>query len=365
MALSITVGGTPPDTDAWDALCDETGASPFQRPGWILPWCSAFANGDSLFVKAALDGRLVGVLPLRRRFRVVTSATNWHTPLFAGTATSAEVQEGLVGTAARQGSALVLRFVPDRSATAVAFTQVCRERDGMSVRSRLQLESPRVEISQAWDEYEKSLSKSMLKTLRRRARRLDEMGKVEVEVVSDPRGAEAALAEGLALETAGWKGRRGTAIAADSRLRQFYLEAVLAAARAGRLSLAFLRLDGRAVAFHLDFIDGEILYGLKGTYAEDLAQVSPSRILRHERIKQAFAQGLRAYEFLGADEPYKADWANAATRLETLEAYSPSPAGRLLELANTHGRASARSLRAARIAGGRRMGEWWARPKPD
>ncbi len=363
MALSITAGGVPPDTEAWDALCNETGATPFQRPGWILPWCSAFANGDAIFVSAVEDGRLVGVLPLRRRFRLVASATNWHTPLFAGVASSLQVEEELLAVAAQQGSALVLRFVPEHSPTAVAFAPVCRDRAGMSVRSRSQLDSPRVEISQPWDEYEKGLSKSMLKTLRRRARRLEEMGQVEIEVVTGTEFAEERLDEGLALETAGWKGRRGTAIATDATLRRFYLEAVLSAARAGRLSLAFLRLDGRAVAFHLDFVDGNILYGLKGTYAEDLAQVSPSRILRHERIKQAFADGLQAYEFLGADEPYKADWANALTRLETLEAYSSSPAGRVLELANTHGRASARRLHAVRIDGAKRLAEWRGRTK--
>lgn len=361
MQLAITSGPEPPDHVEWDALCDETGASPFQRPGWVVPWYAAFAKNDACFVQAFDDGRLVGVLPLRRRYGVTIGAANWHTPFFAAVATSGEVEEALVAAAADRASALLLRLVPDESGTALAFTRVCRDRQGMSVRSRVQLESPRVDIAQPWDEYEKSLSRSMLKTLRRRERRLEELGHVEIEVVSDPQLAEQRLEEGLALETAGWKGRRGTAIAADARLHQFYVDAVLAAARAGRLSLAFLRLDGRAVAFHLDFIDGGVLYGLKGTYAEDLGLVSPSRILRHRRIKQAFADGLTQYEFLGADEPYKADWANAVTRLESLEAYSTSPAGRLVEFGNTHGRAGVRRVRAAAIATGKQIA---ARRKP-
>jgi CelD/BcsL family acetyltransferase involved in cellulose biosynthesis len=346
MALSTTLGLLPPEVAAWDALCDATGATPFQRPSWVLPWFAAFSPADAYFAQVFDDGRLVGVLPLRRRLGVVRSATNWHTPLFASVATSDIVEDALIRAAAR-GSMLLLRLVPEGSSTAAAFARVCRDTLGMSTRSRTLLRSPRVEIAEPWAEYEKRLSKTMLKTLRRRARRLEEIGSVEFEVITEPVHAEAGLQEGLALEAAGWKGRRETAIMADAKVQQFYVEMALGAAHAGRLSLAFLRLGGRAVAFHLDLVDNGVLYGLKSAYAEDLSYVSPSRILRHERIKRAFAEGFNSYEFLGADEPYKAEWANAARSLEALEAYSPTPIGQVLQFGNTRGRRQLRRLLVA------------------
>src|SRR5262249_44605697 len=62
--------------------------------------------------------------------------------------------------------------------------------------------------------------------LRRRKKKLEaEVGAVSFERI-DARGAalEAALDEGLALERAGWKGDRGTAIACDPALRRRYLQ---------------------------------------------------------------------------------------------------------------------------------------------
>lgn len=362
-ALSTTVGSAPPETAAWEALCDEVRATPFQRPSWLVPWYRAFAPDDMWFVESRADARLVGVLPLRKRYSVVRSPTNWHTPLFAPVALDEDVERSLLEASSHGAAAVILRFVPSSSATPRLFAQVLGEEEEMSIRSRSLLSSPRVDVHGSWEEYEGGLSKTMLKTLRRRRRRLEELGRVDVEVVTDPEAADERLAEGLAVETAGWKGRRGTAIAADDRLRRFYEEFTSNAARTGRLSLAFLRLDARPIAFHLDLIDDGVLYGLKGTYAEDLAPMSPSRILRHERIKQAFESGLRAYEFLGADEPYKAEWANASTCVDVLEAYRSTPAGKAIELVNTHGRDVARRFRTASVGARRRMSSITRRPK--
>lgn len=347
ISLSTNIDTTPPRTDEWDDLCDRVGASPFVRPSWMLPWYEAFDRSGACFVTASAGGELVGVLALVRRFGSLFSATNWHSPIYSAVARDAEVGRALLEAAMHAAPALVLRFVPAESQTATSFAAV-GETSRLSLHSRRLLESPRVEIHEPWDTYEKGLSKSMLKTLRRRSRRLEELGETEIEVVTDSEHAGARLTEGLELERAGWKGRNGTAIAVDPRLARFYGQVVASAADSARLSLAFLRLNGRAIAFHLDLVDDGVLYGLKGTYAEDLGQLSPSRILRHERIKQAFADGLSRYEFLGADEPYKADWANATTDLEAFEAYQRSVTGRIAELTGTRGRQVALRLRAAR-----------------
>jgi CelD/BcsL family acetyltransferase involved in cellulose biosynthesis len=347
--LSTNIDTTPPRTDEWDRLCDRVGASPFVRPSWMLPWYEAFDRSrGACFVTASTEGgELVGVLALVRRFGSLFSATNWHSPIYSAVARDAEVGRALLNAAMHAAPALVLRFVTAESQTATSFAAV-GESSRLSLHSRRLLESPRVEIQEPWDTYEKGLSKSMLKTLRRRSRRLEELGEIEIEVVTDSKRGEARLREGLELERAGWKGRNGTAIAVDPRVARFYGQVVASAAESSRLSLAFLRLNGRAIAFHLDLVDDGVLYGLKGTYAEDLGQFSPSRILRHERIKQAFADGVGRYEFLGADEPYKADWANATTELEVFQAYQRSATGRVAELAGTHGRQVALRLRAAR-----------------
>src|SRR5258706_43836 len=79
---------------------------------------------------------------------------------------------------------------------------------------------------------------------------LDERGELVMERFTGGPELEARLEEGFWLEGSGWKGRRGTSIAQDADTRGFYRELARSAADDGGLSLYFLRLGGRAVAFH-------------------------------------------------------------------------------------------------------------------
>ena len=62
---------------------------------------------------------------------------------------------------------------------------------------------------------EKSLSSSTRKKLRQHRRRLSEQGALTSVVVSEPQAVRDALEQFLALEAAGWKGQRGTALLND------------------------------------------------------------------------------------------------------------------------------------------------------
>jgi CelD/BcsL family acetyltransferase involved in cellulose biosynthesis len=355
--LTTRAENTPPDEHDWNALCDTTGASPFVRPAWLLPWLTAFAPDQGCFVTAWDGDELAGILVLLRRFGVVWSATNWHTPVYGSVARDRDTESALADHALRLAPALVVRFVDVGSPVAAVLPEVAAAQ-GYAVVRRTILDSPRVDVSGTWDDYERGLSKSMVKTLRRRRRRLEELGELTVEVVRSGPEVETRLEEGLQLEHAGWKGRKGTSIASDPMVRDFYRRIALAAAEGGRLSLAFLRLESRVIAFHLDLVDRGVVFGLKGTYAEDLAALSPSRVLRHERIKQAFDEGMQRYEFLGADEPYKSEWANATTTLDAFEIFRPSPSGRAIQVVRTHGRDLARSAIRVRNAAVRRAADW-------
>jgi CelD/BcsL family acetyltransferase involved in cellulose biosynthesis len=70
----------------WEELAIRTGASPFIRPGWFLPWWEAFGSGDLSIVTLRREGRLAGVLPVCRSRGVISSPTNWHSDLYAATA---------------------------------------------------------------------------------------------------------------------------------------------------------------------------------------------------------------------------------------------------------------------------------------
>jgi CelD/BcsL family acetyltransferase involved in cellulose biosynthesis len=50
---------------AWQSLwAEDPCATPFQSPGWLLPWVERFAKGRLFSLAAFRDGRLVGLAPL-------------------------------------------------------------------------------------------------------------------------------------------------------------------------------------------------------------------------------------------------------------------------------------------------------------
>jgi hypothetical protein len=106
-------------------------------------------------------------------------------------------------------------------------------------------------------------------------RRLAELGELESHVAADEPGVAEAAQAYLALERAGWKGRRGTALALDAALRGFFLDATRRFAGAGACRIASLRLDGRPVAAAVALLSGSRAFYWKTAYDEAYARFSP------------------------------------------------------------------------------------------
>jgi CelD/BcsL family acetyltransferase involved in cellulose biosynthesis len=177
---------------------------------------------------------------------------------------------------------------------------------------------------------EERTSSKFRANLRRRARRLGELGAVAVRRTGGLEGLDVALGEFLALEAAGWKGERGTAIARDARLVAFYARIAREAAARGALALRTLTLDGRAVAVHLGLVHAGSYYLPKTAYDEALGAVSPGQLLQREVLSECEARGLAAFEFLGPDMPWKRDWEPEHVPHDWLYVYRPSFAGRAM-----------------------------------
>ena len=171
----------------------------------------------------------------------------------------------------------------------------------------------------SWEGYERSLDGSVRRDLRRCRRRLEELGRVTLDVEYDT----AHLDEALALESLGWKRTAGTAIISAPQTARFYTEVARWAAATGRLRLIFLRVDGRPVAFHLAIEDDRTYFPLKGGFDPALSAQSPGRLLIHATLERAFAVGLRRYEFLGGSDAYKLRWATEAYDRVLFQAFAP------------------------------------------
>ena len=75
------------------------------------------------------------------------------------------------------------------------------------------------------------------------------------------------------------------------------------------LDLTLLEVDGKPVAGSLGFVDGDTYYYYLPAWEPELAPLAPSGLLLANLIERAYERGLRRFDFMLGDEPYKARWA--------------------------------------------------------
>jgi CelD/BcsL family acetyltransferase involved in cellulose biosynthesis len=328
---------------------------PFLYPGWFEAWRSAFGAGALRLVAARRGGRLVGIVPMQVRRGAWRSPTNAHSPGFDLLALDGEALEALSG-ALFQDRVRDLAVAPlDASGPALrALGEAARAR-GYRTFVRPASRAPYLRLAGDLRAHEDSLSRNLRHDVQRRLRRLCEAGVVSVQLGDGSAGLDDLLEEGFRVEALSWKGSRGTAIASGEQTTRFYTGLARWAASAGWLRLAFLRLDGRAIAFQLDLELRSRYYSLKIGYDSEFRRFSPGKLLAYMMVARAVASGLEVYELLGTDEPWKDRWTELAREQVAFRAFSPSPAGRLASSTFAYGRPLVRKIPfASRVAAGLR-----------
>ena len=312
----------------WEDLAERTGAGPFMHPGFITAWHAGFGEGPLELLTVRRNGRVVALLPLQRCARTLRAPSNWDTPTFGPLAEDAaalgELARALWSvTGVRRVS---LGFLQAGTEAAAVLRQVA-ERSGWRVRETTLQRSPYLPLDGGWEEYELGFPSKRRSNLRRLRKRLEERGTLTLQVEEGPERLGELLEEGFAVEASGWKGESGTAIASSPGTRRYYVQAAHWAAQRGLLRLAFLRLDGRPLAFDFAFEDGTAHYLIRTGYDPAFRSFAPGVVMRREMIARAFRLGLARYEFLGAEAPWKHEWTERVRAFVMLEAFARSPAG--------------------------------------
>jgi CelD/BcsL family acetyltransferase involved in cellulose biosynthesis len=333
-----------PLADQWESLADRAGAPPFLRPGWFIAWQKGFDQKPLQILTARAGRRLVGVLPLYRRGGVLRSATNEHTPMFAPLAEYPEALDALAVRLFELGARRTsLFFLGSNDAGTRAIREAAAAGGFRSLEQPLQ-SSPYIRLTDGFAEYEANLESKLRSELRRRRRRLEERGPLELDVSDGGEALEARLEEGFEIEAASWKGAAGTAIASSASTRRFYRELASWAAQQGLLRLAFLRHDGRPLAFDFCLETERCHYLLKTGYDPAQRKIAPGIIMRREMIERAFALGIERYEFLGDANEWKLRWTSATHERVVFRAFSPAPGGVANWVAAAHVRPLAKRL---------------------
>lgn len=132
--------------------------------------------------------------------------------------------------------------------------------------------------------YESHVRKKKRKEIGRLQARLRDLGKVACGRLQPDDDCLPWADAFLALEASGWKGRNGSALAAQAGTRAFFREALAAAHALGRLEILRLTLDGKPIAMLVNFITPPGSFSFKIAFDEDYARFSPGVLIQLENL---------------------------------------------------------------------------------
>lgn len=133
------------------------------------------------------------------------------------------------------------------------------------------------------DYLKQALSAKRRGALRRCRRRLEELGAVEVTWHRAPGDVLDAFEEFLVLESSGWKGRAGSALARrDAVTSAFARGMITGLARDGLVTIIAIRLDGRPVAVGVTLRCRGFVHTWKCAYDETLRSLGPGFLMMED-----------------------------------------------------------------------------------
>ncbi len=309
----------------------------FLRPAWLKAWWQVFGPEGGLRVITVRDGgRLVGVAPFflgevmgdgaqavpnvsYERPVPDPASTAHRTLLFVGGTEVSDYLDLIVDH--EQGPAAYravfeavqemdwewadLHCLPTASPTPELFGHLARAA-GLQVAVAQEDVCPAIALPGTWAEYLAMLSKKDRHELRRKMRRVEESGRMQVLEATNPEHLDGQLQAFMALHEASTPDKAD--FMQDPRMRRFFQLGAHAALENGWLDLSFLILEGELAAsiFCFRYRDAILVYN-SGFDPQAWPRLAPGVALFGQRIKRAIESGQRTFDFMQGNERYKYD----------------------------------------------------------
>lgn len=287
----------------WQDLADDAiSATPFQTWEWQSSWLRHFRRAKRPLIIAVREGRdLVGLMPLTR------SSGPWRTVRAMGSGASDYLHPlarvGYEEAVAEEVSG-VLRDMA--GVDLVDLHQVREDRafssHGPAAKRLTQATCLVLDLPPTFEQYLASLGKS----LRYDVRKLSKLEDVTVEPVE-----ASEVGRGLDIlfdqHRMRWR-KRGLPGAFLGRAQGFHREWAGQAIERGWLWLSILRRRGEPIGAIYAMRKDETCYFYQAGFDPAHAAISPGTLLVAATIKRAIEEGVKQFDFLRGDEPYKRRW---------------------------------------------------------
>ncbi|MEO8443630.1 MAG: GNAT family N-acetyltransferase [Gammaproteobacteria bacterium] len=321
----------------WEQLCREQRLPPDQWADWFQSIIAGHGIDPGTIQACAVfdaDQKLTHVLPLRRQSRTLLGVS------FSELEPLGNVFCMRHGMASRPGDSSPLLMLRQLSASAdwstlridgivrgstadVLWTEAC-ESLGLRRRWFGGAEIPVLRIEGGWPEFLASKSSNFRYNIRRKRRRFEQAGKLQVSFFTRADELDRAFAAMAGIETVSWKVGAGSSLGDRPWEIRFYRELAERMASHGALLITVLSLDGRPIAYDLGLVANDSGYCLKTSFSAEHHELSPGAVLRALLMEKLVGQGVRYYDFLGKQDRWKLEWTDATERVESLIIYAPN-----------------------------------------
>ena len=289
---------TQPDLTAWEGLGVAAAApNPFAEPAFVLPAAYGWGVND-LYLLVVRDGSdWYAALPVRqvRSWRGVPgrALAGWrHSYCYLGTPLVAspdpDVMTSLVRGGLQDNRSLALDWIDIDGPVAQTLTTVLDSESRLVVLE--EFERAALYRSQSPDYLERALKARHRKDYARKLKLLErELGALELRDVSDDPDAYRRF---LTLESSGWKGEAGTAMARRPRHGEFFTRMASGFERSGRFLMLALANDEHTVAMRCDLLAGGMSFNFKVAFDERFSRFSPGIQLYIANMQRFHDSGL-------------------------------------------------------------------------
>lgn len=321
MAWTILPIETFPEHAAqWDALVRSRPGTPFLESAFLRPLLDVFGSGGERLCLLQENGRLRAAAIMQRGRKAI-----WQTFQPSQLPLGAWVTDGHVDLLAATSS--LLRQLPGMT-LALGASQVDprlqqRPDDSATLRTQDYIATAWVDVDGSFEDYWEARGKNLKQNTRKQRNKLQAEGvETHIECLTAPEQVAAAIADYGMLESAGWKGADGTAIAPDNAQGRFYRAMLENYCAQGRGRIYRYCFGDKVVAMDLCIHDDTVLVILKTAYDEAYKSVSPSTLMRQDQFQQLFAEGkFRRIEFFGKVMEWHTRWTSESRTIYHATAY--------------------------------------------
>lgn len=282
-------------------------SSVFVLPPWLEVWWREFQSGAELYLGAVREqSDIIGIAPLQVRGSEASFIGNVdvcdYLDFVVAPGRESDFFNTLIDDLKQKGiNHLDLRSLRPDSTVVTSLAGVAQGR-GCDVVCHTEAVSVELDLPATWDEYLGLLTGKQRHELRRKLRRLEEMGNVNYRVIEDRAAVREVMDTFLKLFA---ESRREKATFMTEQIESFFRAMAEVMVEAKLLKLGILELEATPVAMFLCFDYNGGIYLYNSGYDTQYRYLSVGLLSKALCIKDSIEKGREKFDFLKGGEEYK------------------------------------------------------------